>query len=181
MTFDELPIGAELPDEWRIVGSAEGVQVASFPDPFDRSLQVISSSAGESSAACYQAGAATSISVDVFSDAPAGMVISLRVPASGAELGVAIGADGSVLLQPGSVPLGDAVVDPEEWYHVSFAIDVAGDSVAVQGEPRDVIGSTAAQASVPFDWSSAGARPELCVASPPDAGADAFLDNVTVE
>jgi hypothetical protein len=180
VTFDELMIGAQLPEEWRIVGSASSVQVAPFPDPFDRSLQVISAE-GASSAACYRADAADSISLDIFSDAPSGMSISLRDPESGAELGVAIGADGSILLQPGNARLGGAIVGAEEWYRVSFDIDIAGGTVAFSVEPRDAIGIPGAQASIPFDWSSVSPQPELCVASPGLAGKAAFLDNVAVQ
>lgn len=181
VTFDELIIGAQLPDGWRTRGSAGSVQVAPFPDPFDRSLQVTSSPEGASSAACYRTRAETNISLDVFSDAPAGMAVSLRDPETGGELGVAVDADGSILLQPGNGRLEDAVISPDEWYHVSFGIDVAGGTVTLQVEPRDAIGFAGAEASVPFEWSSADARPELCVASPNLEGEAAYLDNVTVE
>jgi hypothetical protein len=177
-TFDELFIGA-LPAEWRVLGRAASVQVAPFPDPFDRSLQVISSPEGATSAACYQAGAVTSISLDVFSDRPAGMVVSLRDPESGAELGIAIGADGSIVLRPGNARLDDAVMRAAEWYHVSFAIDLPGEMTTLRVAPREAIGSPGGGASVPFNWRSADAQPELCVASPP--GEAAFLDNVTTQ
>jgi hypothetical protein len=123
-------------------------------------------------------GAVTSISLDVFSDRPPGMVVSLRDPESGAELGVAIDAGGSIVLQPGRGRL-DAVMDPAAWYHVSFEIDAPGKAITVQVGLREDLGSLDRGAIVPFDWRAADAQPELCVASPP--GEAAFVDNLTTQ
>ena len=178
-TFDELFIGAQLPERWSVMGRAESVQVAPFPNPVDRSLRVTSSPDGASNAACYQIGIATSISLDVFSDRPPGMLISLRSPESGSELGLLVGVDGSILTQPANTRLGDSVVDPDEWHRVFLGIDTAK-TVTLKVEPRDAIGVIGAQASVPFEWPSTDAHQELCVASPGTAGDAAFVDNVIV-
>jgi hypothetical protein len=180
-TFDELIMGAELPERWRILGDAASVEVAPFPDPVHRSLRIVSSPKGESNAACYQIGIATGVSLEILSDRPAGILVSLGEPGSGTELGFLIGADGSVLVQPGNTRLGDAVVDPAQWYRVSFGIDTSGETVTLEVEPRDAIGFSDAQASVPFAWPATDESPELCVTSPGTAGEAAFLDNLTVD
>ena len=180
VTFDTLSIGMPLPDRWRVRGSAGSVQVVAFPNPFDRSLQIMRSSDSRPSVACYRMGAAaTAISVDVFSAAPAGMAVSLRDPKTRA-LGVAVDDDGSILLQPGNRRLGDAVVEPALWYHVSFVMDMAAGSITLQVEPRDTVGLAGVQVKVPFGGQT-GPPVELCVASPSLTGESVIIDNVTVE
>lgn len=124
-------------------------------------------------------GAVTSIALDVFSDRPPGMVVSLRDPESGAEVGVAIDTDGSVVLQPDRAALDDAVMDPATWYQVTFEIDAPGQTITVRVGPREGLSSLDGGAIVPFEWRAADAKPELCVASPP--GEAAFLDNLTTQ
>ena len=181
VTFDALGIGMPLPDRWRVRGSAASVQVVAFPNPFDRSLQIMSSIDGGLSVACYRMGAATGISLDVFSAAPAGMAVRLREREMGAELGVAVDDDGSILLQRGNSRLGDGVLEPALWYHVSFVMGMEAGTVTLQIEPRDAIGLAGVQVRVPFDWPSVERRLELCVVSPSLGGEAAMIDNVTVE
>jgi hypothetical protein len=168
-TFDEIVIGGAIPREWRIIGDASNVEVAPFPNAVDRSLRLISADDGSPTSLCHTlVGHLSNLVVDLYAADPAGLTLSLKDQA-GSEGGIEVSRSGRVLLDPGSQPLTGPGFDAGTWVTVGLLLDESALRITVGGST----------ARVP--WSSTATAAELCLASPTGAGADLFVDNVTID
>jgi len=173
-------MGAALPEGWRILGDPANAEVAPFPNAVDRSLRLRTKPDGSPITICLPfEGAAAQVSIDLLADQPSGLAVSLRVPAAGAEVSMAVAADGRPVVRPGETPLLESAVPAVTWVRTIFEARPAAGTILIHLGPRsDVL---PAGTSAPMDWSSIGPTFELCITSPSAAASELVVDNIAIE
>jgi hypothetical protein len=173
-------MGAALPAGWRIQGDPANAEVAPFPNAVDRSLQLTTMPDGSPITICLPFDReATQVSIDLLADQPPGVAVSLRVPATGAEVGMAVAADGRPVVRSGEAPLGESAVPAATWVRAIFEARPGSGTILIHLVPRGDELPTGT--SAPMDWSSIGPMFELCFTSPSAAASELSVDNVVIE
>jgi len=173
-------MGAALPAGWRILGDPANAEVAPFPNAVDRSLRLTTKPDGSPITICLPFDpTATQVSIDLLADQPPGMAVSLRVPATGAEVSMAVAADGRPVVRPGETALLESAAPSGTWVRAVFEARPGAGTILIHLVPRG--DELPAGTSAPMEWSSIGPLFELCLTSPSAAASELVVDNIAIE
>lgn len=182
MPFDELIMGADVSVLWDMVSGGGDVEVAPFPNAVDRSLKLTGSPSGDPATLCDTVSPLGEVPLRVSADlliAGDAEGASVRMELDDAAIGMVIGERGEVAIEPsGHVPAG--TVAAAQWYRVALTIDPDRGTFWVNAVPRNGHEVEGSEQNLPATWSTLS-DPRLCISGPGVAGAELFLDNVSIE
>jgi hypothetical protein len=179
-SFDELIMDRPLPAAWRLTPADGEAVVAPFPNAVDRSLRLSTSSSGRQTTACRATRPAANlrISLDLYTDDPAGAEISIRTVDPSEQVAIVSGPDGGLVANPGANPLPGIALQEGAWMTLSIAAD-AGAAAQIAIRPRQL--GAEATASLPAASNLSAPGTSLCITSPVSPGASLNVDNLSAE